>query len=184
MTTTTVQPFEPIGDRARWLELYELLLTRGVGETVTYDQLADAVELDPVRDRAKLRGAFRRAARQYETVDNRAVEPVRRIGYRVVEPAEHLRLAKDQQRKSGRALLRGQSKVTHVDYTGMTPEVRHSFEMTGRALAVLVDYSRRLDGRQTRLEEALGSMSTRQDRSDQEVAELRARLARLERPEQ
>lgn len=175
-----MSPFVPIGEQARWRTLYEILQAHDVDDVVTYVEMGKALDLDPETDRHSLQMAFRRAAKQYERQDRRAVEAVPNVGYRIVEPAEHLRLARSEQRKSGKALERGQSKIVHVDLNGVEPEVRKAFEVTARAFSVLLDYSRRLDTRQDRLESALDSMATRQERSDNDVADLKARLARLE----
>jgi hypothetical protein len=175
-----VSPFAPHGDRARWRIIYDLLATKNLGETLAYEDMAGALELDAKADRTRIQLAFRRASQELERENNRATEAVANTGYRIVEPTEHLRLAKAQQRKSGKSLERGQSKVLHVDLTGLEPEVRKAFDVTARAFAVLLDYNRRLDTRQDQLESALDSIVTRQNRSEEEVARLKERLARLE----
>lgn len=175
-----MSPFEPAGDRARWRILYELLTRKGLEDEVTYEEMGKLLDLDPDGDRHAIQMAFRRAAKQYEQMDNRAVEAVPNVGYRIVIPGDHLRLAKAHKKKSGKSLERGHSKVVHVDLAGMEPEVRKAFEVTARAFSVLMDYSRRLDARQDRLEAALDSMTNRTSRTEEEVAELKARLARLE----
>lgn len=176
-----MSPFIPVGDRARWRILYDLLATKELGDTITYKEMGAALD---ITDRHALQMAFRRAAKRYETENNRAVEAIENVGYRIVEPNEHLRLAKNHQRKSGKSLERGQSKVIHVDMNGLEPEVRKAFEITARAFAILLDYNRRLDMRQDRLESALDSMTTRHERTEGEVAELKERLAKLERREE
>lgn len=175
-----MSPFEPAGERARWRMLYDLLLAKDLDDTLTYEEMAQATDLEYPGDKTKIQLAFRRAAKEFETENNHAAESIPNVGYRIVLPSEHLRLARTHERKSGRSLMRGQSKVVHVDLNGMEPEIKRAFEITARAFAVLIDYSRRLDSRQSRVEQALDSMAVRQDRSDDEVAELRLRLARLE----
>lgn len=175
-----MKPFEPIGKEARWRTIYGLLKKRGVGDTVTYETMADALDLDPVRDRNTIQAAVRRAAREYEETDKHALTPVPNVGYRVVAAQEHLTLARKQQRKSARALANGHSKVVNVDFTGMDPQVRKAFEVTGQAFALQMDFNRRFDVRQRRLESVVQETSTRTDRNEAEIAELKERLARLE----
>lgn len=172
--------FEPIGREARWRLVYELLQRAETDSIVTYEDLGRTLDLDPIDDRHAIQMAMRRASKEHEEVDKRATDAVPNIGYRIVRPPEHLMLAKRQQRRSTRALARGWSKAVNVDLSRLDPETRHALEMVGRAFAVQMDFNRRTDVRQSRLEEALKSVSRRVERTEEENAELRARLERLE----
>jgi hypothetical protein len=175
-----VTPFEPLGDKARWRIIYDLLARCSVGATVKYDDIATALGLDPDVDRHTIQLAMRRASREYEARDRRALEAVPNVGYRVVEAEEHLRLARGQQKRSTRALARGHSKVVNVDLTGVQPDVRRAFEAVAMAFTMQLDFNRRTDVRQARLEKSLDQISERHDHSEEEIAELKKRLARLE----
>lgn len=175
-----MSPFDPVGERARWRIIYDLLLRKDHDDTVTYVEMGEVLDLEPTHSRHQIQMAVRRAAREYEEIDKRALEPVKNVGYRVVQAREHLRLAQVQQRRSRRALNSGRSKVVNVDLNGMDPEVRKAFDVTAQAFGMLADLHRRLDVRQKRLESAVEMISDRTDRSDAEVAELRERLERLE----
>lgn len=175
-----MSPFQPAGDRARWRDVYDLLQDTKTGDVLTYEEIGAALKLDPDDDRHMIQMAMRRAAKEHEEADRRAVEAVPKEGYRVVEAPEHLRLARGQQKRAGRALARGQSKVTNVDLSGLEPETRRAFEVVARAFAMQMDFNKRLDVRQAKLEQAVGAMSERTERTEQEIAELKARLARLE----
>lgn len=173
-------PFEPAGEQARWRVLYGLLREARVGEVVTYGDMAAAIDVEPVKDRAKVQLAVRRAVRELETEDRRTVEPVVNAGYRIVEPERHMDLAAKHQRKAGRSLVRGQSKVVNVDFNGMAPDVRRAFEVVAGAFAAQIDFNRRLSVRQDKLEEVVESVTKRSERSVEELAALRERLRRLE----
>jgi hypothetical protein len=175
-----MSPFEPVGARARWRVIYDLLRKLSPGDVLTYRRIGDALNLDPEGDRHVIQMAVRRAAREYEVEDNRALEVVPNEGYRVVQAPEHLRLAQVQQKRARKALARGQSKVVHVDLSGLEPETRRAFEVVARAFAMQMDINKRFDIRQKRLEQSLNAMSERTDRTEQEIADLKARLARLE----
>jgi hypothetical protein len=176
-----VSPFEPVGETARWRLLYAKLQKLSVGDVLTYEQMAEILDLDPLSDRHTIQVAMRRAANELEKVDKRAVEAVKNVGYRIVEPEEHLRLARGQQRRSSRALARGSSKVVNVDLSNVEPEVRQAFQVVAAAFAMQMDFNRRTDVRQRKLEEALGAIREDSTQTAEEVAELRARLERLER---
>lgn len=176
-----MSPFEPIGPRARWRILYDLLRTKKVNETITYEEMGRTLDLDPDGDRSTIQMAMRRAGKELETEDQHAIDAEPNVGYRIVEVAEHLSLAKRQQRRSSRALVRGHSKVTNVDLNGVEPEIRKAFEVVAVAFSMQMDFNRRLDVRQKRLESAVGAITERHDRSEAEITELRSRLDRLER---
>ncbi|OBH07932.1 hypothetical protein [Mycobacterium sp. E1747] len=176
-----MSPFEPKGETARWRILYRLLSQTEVDDILTYEDMASALELDPEVDRHTIQVAMRRAASELEKVEKHAVEAVKNVGYRVVEPEEHLRLAKQQQRRSSKALVRGHSKVTNVDLSGVDPEVRQAFQVVASAFAMQMEFNRRTDIRQKKLEDALESVREQSTRTDEEVSELRRRLEKLEK---
>jgi hypothetical protein len=173
--------FQPVGEVARWRTLYAHLSLLTVGDLVTYEQLAELLDLDPDEDRHVLQMAMRRAAKEFEEVDQHAVAVEPNVGYRVVPAPEHLDLAKKQQKRAGKALQRGHSKVVNVDLTEVAPELRNAFRVVAQAFALQMDMNRRFDMRQKKLEEAVGSVTKQQERSDSEIAELRDRLESLER---
>jgi hypothetical protein len=172
--------FQPAGAEARWRIIYALIQEKNVDDVITYDEMGEALELDPVDDRHTIQMAMRRAARQSETEDKRALEPVRNRGYRIVHTEEHLRLARGQQTKASRALVRGQSKVENVDLNGVDPQVRRAFDVMATAFSMQADMMRRLSGRQADLEKAITETKQRGERSEADIAELRDRLDRLE----
>lgn len=175
-----MRPFEPIGDRARWRIIYELLQRAEVGQVITYEDLGAVLDLDPQSDRHTIQMAVRRAAREHEEADNRALDVIPNTGYVIVPAPEHLRLARDHHKRASKSLARGHSKVVHVDLSGLDPETRHAFEVVARAFALQMEFNKRFDVRQARLEQAVNDMSQRTERTEEEIAELKARLARLE----
>ena len=177
-----MSPFEPVGNQARWRTLYELLVEVEVGDVLDYPTMAEALELDPEDDRHTIQVAMRRAAKELETQDGHAVEAVPNSGYRVVVPEDHLKLARSHQQKATKSLQRGHSKVSNVDLSGVDPEVRRAFQVVASAFAMQMEFNRRTDVRQKKLEQALNAVQEQSTRTDEEVAELRARLDRLENP--
>lgn len=173
-------PFEPVGDRARWRMIYDELKGLKVGDVISYADLGAACDLDPKTDRQRIQMTMRRAAKEFEEVNKHALEVVPNVGYRVVEITEHLRLARGQQKRAGRALVRGHSKVVNVDFNAIDSETRKAFEVVARAFSMQMEFNRRFDSRQRRLEDVIESVSTRADRTEAEIEALRERLARLE----
>lgn len=173
-------PFEPQGPRARWRIVYDLLTAHEVGDTVTYDAIADALDMDPTKNRHAIQMATGRAGKEFLLVAGHAIAAVPNVGYRIVEPEEHMKLAQVQQRRSNQALVRGRETVTYVDLSGMEPDVRKSFEIVARAFAMQMEFNKRIDVRQQELETALDTVVNRAERTDEEVRELKARLEALE----
>lgn len=176
-----MSPFRPSGERARWRILYELLLGLEVEDVIEYETMGDAINLDPDKQRHQIQMAVQRAGREYLEVDKRALEVIPNVGYRIVRAPEHLRLADKHQRKAGRSLQRGHSTVVNVDFNLIDGETRRAFEVVGRAFAMQMDFNRRMAYRQGQTEKALRDVTNRTERTDAELADLRARLERLER---
>lgn len=175
-----MKPFQPLGEKARWRTVYELLRKGAVGDVITYDEMGAALEVDPVEGRSILRGAVARAAREFELVDNHAVAPKRNEGYRIVKASEHVGLAGQHQRKSNRQLARSHSKVVHVDMNALTPVEQRVVAAAGQLISMQMDFQRRMDIRQKQVEQVAADLVVRTDRSEEEVAALRARLEKLE----
>jgi hypothetical protein len=175
-----MSPFQPKGVTARWRLIYQELRSVDIGDVVTYERLGEVLELDPEGDRHRIQMAVRRAAEQYLKDDKRALDSVPNEGYQVVDASGHLQLARRHQSKSSKELVRGHAKSVNVDLSGVAPEVKHALEVVARGFAVQMDFNRRFDVRQKRLEEALATVNERTGRSEAEIAELRARLERLE----
>lgn len=176
-----MSPFTPTGDRARWRILYELVKTRDVGDIITYDEMGAALGVDPATDRTVIQLAFRRAAREFLVHNMRATDVIPNTGYRIVEATEHLGLAQRQQRRAGRAIAASRSVLDHVDWSRVTdPEARKALELAGVMIARQQDMMARMDIRQRRLEEVVDVVAAHADRTDAEMDDLRARLARLE----
>jgi hypothetical protein len=179
------KPFEPVGDRARWRVIYDILRGAPAGTVITYEKLAGALALDPVKDRHAIQMSIRRASDELERKDKRAIDVERGQGYKVVPATANLGLARRHQRKAGRALARGYSKAVNVDLSGVDPEVRKALEITAQAFSLQMDMNRRFAAKQSEMEQAVADITTTQaadrQRTAEEVAALHARIERLER---
>jgi hypothetical protein len=172
--------FEPVGERARWLDVYDLLRATEVNGVISYESMGEALGLDPDRDRPSIRSALYRAAKEFEEIDKRAITAVPRRGYRVVEPREHLGLARRHQKRSARSLVRGHSKAINVDLSKVDPETRKALEMVAGVIALQSDFNRRAEAKLVAHDKAIKSLVEAKDRTDAERDEFRERLERLE----
>jgi hypothetical protein len=176
-----VSNFEPKGDEARWKIIYPILQGAAIDEVVTYDELGEALSLDPVADRVLIQGVMCVASRKLLRNEDRAVENVRNKGYRIVRPAEQFSLAQKAQKKAKRTLKHGHDLVVHVNYNGMESEDRRRIETGAQLIAAQLAFNRRVDLRLRDHDKALNAIANRQDRTDDESAALRDRVERLER---
>lgn len=171
--------FQPTGGTARWRLLYSMLAPCAPGDVLTYADMCEELGV-PESSRHIVQSAIRRAAKEFEERDRHALESVPNVGYRVVEAQEHVTLAREQQQRAGRALQRGHSKVTNVDLSGLDTEARRAVLVIAQALSMQIDFNRRLDVRQKDLERQTELITERTDRTEEEITELKERLARLE----
>lgn len=176
----TLSPFKPLGDTARWRVIYALLTKRNIDDVLTYDEMGLALDLDPVEDKHTLQVTMRRAAKELEQVDKRATEAVPNIGYRIVEPVEHLRLAKGHEKRATRQLVRGRSKVVNVDLSNVDPEIRKAFQIMALRADQTLAVVRQHDVTIRRQQEALNAVAAKSTKTEEEVAEILDRLKRLE----
>lgn len=159
--------FEPSGDRARWREAYELMARAEIGTTVTYAQLAEAMNLNPIGDRAAIQMAARRAGLELERVEKRAAYSVKNEGYRIAQPSDHLALGKRRARRSRTQVRRGELVTRNVDLNGMDDQTRQALETLARGFAVQGEINRR--------------MLAKQQEHDDMIAMLLGRVERLEK---
>lgn len=175
-----MSPFTPVGARARWKYLYDMLKTAETGAVLTYEAMADALDLDPVDDRHTIQMAMRRAAREHLLLDLRSVEPVRGQGYRVVETAGKLDIAGRHQRRAIRQVRWGQSHVVNASLDGLDDATRALFEAAAWKFAQQDEALHRLDVRQRRHERQLAAAQLAQEQTQEQLTDLAERLTRLE----
>lgn len=173
--------FRPLGRAARWRILYDdLLVPAVIGDVVTFDQMGEALDLHPTNDRGKIRSALKRAEQEFLEENGHALKPVRDIGYEVASAAGHIELAYHQQRRATGALERGHLLMTQLDLSGVDANLCNVIATIGNAFEFQRQINQKLDVRQRRLEEALESTRSKNDRTSDEVEALKERLQRLE----
>lgn len=172
--------FEPVGAEARWKVVYHLLERTSVGDVLSYDKLGEALEVDPLRGRPVIYPAVARAGALYLETHLRALVAVPNLGYRVVEPFEHLALARGHNKKAGRELERGYRVATQVDLTGVDPQVVRSLELLALGLSQQSEINRRQARTNAKIAKAMEATAVKADRTADQVDEVLDRLAKLE----
>lgn len=166
--STTIVPFQPKGAEAEWRPLYRAAKKLKAGDVLPYEQITEDLGRELGTDRAPMY----RAIRELERVDHRTMECVAGVGYRVVEAAEHMRIAKHHQKKSRRQLGKSLRKVRSADRRKLSKEQADQFDAYEQRLSRMESMVRRLNERQSITEE-------RTEKVEQDSAELAAQVARL-----
>lgn len=176
-------PFQPAGERARWRIIYEdVLLDASVGTVVTYDALGKALNLDPAADRHTIQLAVRKAAATLERQEGRVLDAIAGTGYEVVPLPKHLELANRHQLKARRSMARGRRKVDNpaIDLSTLDPTTRELFELAALKFQQQDEAIRRIESSQRRQARRISAAETALSLNDQQLAELQARVEKLE----
>lgn len=153
-------PFPPKGEVAQWRIIYRLLKGVTVGETLTYQTLAEAIDVNEATDRHRVQDAARKAGRQLLKVDDRAIEVVPEVGYRVVEAPRQIAMAGKQMERAGHSLDRGHELTTHIRMDELSPHERQVVQAMALGFAQVAEWARQI-GR--RVEDHEGRLSDIED---------------------
>jgi hypothetical protein len=113
--------FAPKGEKAEWLLVYDKLLADAdFGTVITYAQVDEVLGRDSRSNRAPIY----RARDHLADTRKRWLESVPGVGYRVTEPADHVRVSVHHRRKSKRQLgiavkVLESTDITRLDPTGL-----------------------------------------------------------------
>jgi len=99
-----------------WLLLFKNLKDTKVEEIITYEDMDQYVKGN-IRDEMSTFYKFRK---ELLIQENKALENIRRYGYRVVHPREHNRLANNQLRGATRKARKGVEIVLHTNLDMLT----------------------------------------------------------------
>ncbi|SIJ95529.1 Uncharacterised protein [Mycobacteroides abscessus subsp. abscessus] len=171
--------FESISDKSRRQTVVDLFADVEPGQVVPYDFLEAALGLD----RAMTQGVVNQAKSGIQREHQKSLVAVRNVGYQVIEPQSHIRLAQDHQRKGRRQTRKALMAVENTDYDKLDEADRLRFDVAVGVIKTLVQWERRADLRyasREKLDAFVAKQDSRNERTDNEVSELRDRLSRVE----
>ena len=117
--------FAPKGERPEWRMIYEDLLAGAEpGNVITYAQLEELLG----REFASNRGPLYRARRTLGELQHRWLEAATGVGYRVIEPTEHVRVSAGHRRKSRRQVGMAIRVLDATDLERLTPSDLSTFD--------------------------------------------------------
>lgn len=161
------RPFQPKGEIPQWEMVYQLIHPLAVGETIDYDTLEQQLGFDVRSARAPIY----KAIKELENNELRTMEVVVGVGYRVVEPWEHERLARRHHRKGRKQLGQALNKLRSANRSKMSPEEARRFDIMEVTVARHEDVLRRLDGKVARLDAAIQQSRDEYRASNDEIAQ-------------
>lgn len=163
------EPFEPVGEVARWVPIYEHMRKLGPDVIVTYAELSELAGVDILTNRSPVAQANKKLLKQ----NQRGLVNVRGVGYRIMHPSEHAEQARTYNRKADGAFVRAIRVLDGADRNELTPAQRDYAEAMSGALKAQRDMNRRLTRRQNDLDAALKMAREESTKAREEAREIR-----------
>jgi len=145
---------EPEPDtRPEWQKIYDYMKATGLdfGRIYSYTQIRGIIG----RDIRKNRPPIRQVIDALELNDHRTLQARRGIGYRIVEPTEHLFLANSRRNRADRQIVLAQKTLRATDLDKLDPEIRKIADAMDKGFTQMAMYIRHNEERAQRHEEAL-----------------------------
>lgn len=142
-----MSPFKPKGETAQWRIVYDIFRSTPEGATVTYDQLAEPLAMDPRRDRHRIQAAARKAATHLLEKDNRAIEVHTETGYVMVPANRQIHMAGKQIERATHHLDRGKDLTTFIQVDDLNDRERGIVQAMLLGFSQVGEYTRQLGGR-------------------------------------
>lgn len=140
-------PFEPKGEIAQWRVIYRMFQEADIDAVVDYAAVGAELNLHPTNDRHRIQAAARRAAKQLLEVDDRAVEVVPDVGYKLVSAVRQIPMAGQQVERAGRALDKGKAYTTHIRMTELSEQERQIVHTMALGFAQVAEWARQIGRR-------------------------------------
>lgn len=152
MTGPLMRIFEPKGDRPEWKIIYdELLAGAEFGDVVSYEQLDKVLGRKFITNRSPMY----RARKHLGEMRQRWMEPVKKVGYRVIEAREHMDAAQQRKRRAKRQLVTMVKIGEYTDLGRLTPEELIAFDSQAKVNSALAAVALHHEKRLRRIEQIL-----------------------------
>ncbi len=129
------RPSRPDG-RSDWRVVYDIFREMSPTDTVESGKLLAALGTD---DRSRMYRAVQRANRELWAKDERSMESVKGVGYRMLRAGEHVSQAMAYRRKSRRQLGNAVQVARAADLTALPDDERRDVVRVQAALVVLAN---------------------------------------------
>ena len=102
-----------------WLEIYKKIKDRDYGDIITYKEIQQMIR---EKDRGKIQKYMRKQVERIMLEQhNKGFETVQGVGYRIVEPREHTRLAHREIHRARRRVQKACMYMNHVAFDRLSP---------------------------------------------------------------
>lgn len=142
-----LMPFAPKGEVAQWRIVYRILQNSPVGETVSYERLAQELDIDASTDRHRIQAAARKAGQELLSKDDRAVEVVPEEGYRVVHAGRQIAMASSQIERATHSLDKGRELTTHIRMDELSAQEQQIVQTMALGFAQVAEWARQIGRR-------------------------------------
>lgn len=110
--------FEPKNEKPLWQMLHERLVEYEVNEVITFDEITEALGQDAQTSRT----AIYRAAKELLKTNNRYLEAVRNVGYKVIDGMDIVDVADFRHTKAKRQIKRASFELKGIATVRLSPD--------------------------------------------------------------
>lgn len=168
------------GPKSQRQIVVDLIAPRDYDSVTTYEEIAAALGMHPVEHKGLIRSVVQSARDALAKDHHRTLEAVRSVGYRIIRPEEHVKVAGELQRKAGRTVALARTTVESVDLTELSEEGRKIAMAAAAALGYQAQMIRRMDLRQAGIEKVLEAVTEKVDETVAATEDHQERLSTLE----
>ena len=147
--------------------VYDLAVTVEPGSLLSYDQLAEVLEID---DLSAIRGAVYGANKKLRREAHRSLGIVPRQGYRVLHANEHTSQARQHQSRARRQVGRSLEIVKATDVSQLTANERALHDSMGVLASALVNAMRHVDSRLREHSKAITTLESEAEATRERLA--------------
>lgn len=167
-------PFQPKSETgtAQWEIIYGYLQGLPYGHVATYDDVLTATDIDLRVNRQPIY----RAMKELEANDQKTLESVHKVGYKVAEPKEHETLARRHHKSARRQVDKAVRKARSANRALLNPTERAQIDAVEMTLSRHADAIRRLDGRVSKIETA---QSEARQETEEKFGDLSEQVERM-----
>lgn len=168
------------GPKSQRQTIVDFMADRPYDSVTTYEELGAALGMNPRDDKQLIRSVVHSARDALAKEHHRTLEAVRSVGYRIIRPEEHVKVAGELQRKAGRTVALARTTVESVDLAELSEEGRKIAMAAAAALGYQAQMIQRMDLRQADIERVLDAVTEKVDETVAATEEHQARLSTLE----
>jgi len=116
-----------------WKELYEVFKNNEYGSVISYKDLSDCIDVD-IKNHRYIVDRFKKEMLRR---DDKALSSVRNVGYRIVMPNEHGRLAYCELKRAERRTRQGVEYALHVPFDMLNDQEKAQLTLIANRIQIV-----------------------------------------------